>query len=143
MSAPPQPPNCPWFSYVGGALYLLRFPADVDDAGTQDFIDASEAWLRELDQPVAWLIDCRDLKASSAPAHRRKMLADYEKRVAQFSKKYFVGGAFIIDNSLVRGVLTAIYWINPPVYPYKIFATEEQAREWACQQLKKHGAPLP
>ena len=45
------------------------------------------------------------------------------------------GSAFVISSTLVRGILTAIYWVAPPVYPCDLFAYFDAACRWSLGQL--------
>ena len=50
-------------------------------------------------------------------------------------RMYLAGEATVIRNVLIRGVLTAIYWLAPPGYPNKVFSDVSDAETWALEQL--------
>jgi hypothetical protein len=70
-----------------------------------------------------------------ANAFQRKLQAEWIKDNLETVKQKTAGMAFVIQSSLVRGALTAIFWIQPLPVPYVIVATREQAEAWARQQL--------
>ena len=49
---------------------------------------------------------------------------------------------FVIPSSLIRGTLTAVFWIAPMPMPTSVHETLEQALDWAITTLDKHGEPI-
>lgn len=46
-----------------------------------------------------------------------------------------VGTALIFESTLMRGMLTAILWIQQPKYPTKVFASVMEASDWGRELL--------
>jgi len=42
----------------------------------------------------------------------------------------------IFDNPLLRGMLTAMFWIRKPEYPTRVYATPEEGLTWADTRIK-------
>ena len=61
------------------------------------------------------------------PPEIRKMQAEWLEQNQEYMKRSVLGIAFVIDNKLVRGALTAIFWVSRPPVPYRVFATLEEA----------------
>ena len=70
-----------------------------------------------------------------ANAIQRQLQAEWIKQNLETVKLKTAGMAFVIQSTLVRGALTAIFWIQPLPVPYVIVATREQAEAWARRQL--------
>ena len=47
----------------------------------------------------------------------------------------------VVPSPTVRGVLTAIFWIEPPPVPHKIFGTTGEATTWARARARSMRAP--
>jgi len=45
----------------------------------------------------------------------------------------------VCRSPFTRGIVTAVHWITPPVYPYKIFGNRREGERWARQQLITRG----
>ena len=79
-----------------------------------------------------------DAKQASLPgiAHQ-KMQAQWLKENEKMMIDYCAGTAYIISNSLIRGVLKAIFAFQKQPVPYRICSTMEEAKAWVKQQLEK------
>lgn len=81
------------------------------------------------------------LKATSpVSASQRKLQAEWMARTFQRSAQTLVGMAFVIDNIVVRGVLTAILWLQKMPCEYAVFGTRGEAEHWADSKLSPEGA---
>lgn len=89
------------------------------------FFAKSEAILRR-GQPYVTITDasaCRELPNAMV----RKELAEWSKKFDPLMKRYTVGSAIVITSPLVRGGLTALFWLAPPPYPQQVVATVTEA----------------
>lgn len=86
-------------------------------------------------EPFAWVVD--STRVSFADAKIRQLTAEHEERTKEHKRRYNCGTGFVIQSGLVRGILTAVFWLSPPAYPYQVFANCEAARAWALNQLGK------
>lgn len=73
----------------------------------------------------------------------RRALADWNTKVEPLMKQYTLGSAIVITSPLVRGGLTALFWLAPPPYPQEVVATVEQALEVVSRFYGASGRPLP
>lgn len=74
------------------------------------FFAKSEAVLRRR-QPYVTITDataCRELPNAMV----RKALADWSKEFDPLMKQYTLGSAIVITSPLVRGGLTALFWLD-------------------------------
>lgn len=78
-----------------------------------------------------------------APATQRKYAADFVKRNAALSQSASLGTASVTPSSIVRGILTAIFWISPSPTPSVFFATRDDAYLHAIGVLEGARVPLP
>ena len=67
----------------------------------------------------------------SSTAKQRRMFAEAEQRMQEYDRVLCAGTAFVLTSTVMRGVVTAIYWMAPPVYPYAFFPSRDAATVWA------------
>lgn len=81
------------------------------------------------------MLDARDANQMSA-AHRKRV-AEWLTLHREELRRYHVALAFVSGSALIRGVLTAIYWLHPPPYPYKMFGALDEAKAWALEMVRE------
>ncbi len=125
----------PWVDDSEAPLYVMTYPPQNTD---QDLIDRHAEigeWYKTVDKPIAWVVDCTNI--AKAPATQRKIVSNHEKMTKPYAERFNAGVGIVITSDWVRGLLTAIFWISPPPYAYKVFATKEQAKIWAKEKLTR------
>lgn len=65
----------------------------------------------------------------------QKMQGDWLKENEEVMKKYCSGTAYIIVNTIIRGVLKTIFKFQKQPVPYHICSNIEEAELWINQQL--------
>lgn len=131
----PLPRAHPWLSEIEPALFCQTIPPTLVDAELAVFIEAVEALVGAQRGPFAWVVMADAMISTSA--RQRKMFADAEVRMQPQDRKFCAGTAIVLTSSVIRGVVTAIYWITPPVYPYTLCSSRDEALAWARQKLQE------
>lgn len=106
-------------------LVLNIIPERIRAEHLPAFFASSEAILLRR-QPYVTITDasvCRELPNAMV----RKELADWSKKFDMLMKRYTVGSAIVVTSPLVRGGLTALFWLAPPPYPQQAVATLTEA----------------
>jgi len=83
--------------------------------------------------PYAVVNDAR--QAPPPSAHQRQMVSAQMARLDAYTREYCAGFAFVFDSALMRGIMTAIFWVNKPGYPTNVFGDVGSATEWCSTQL--------
>jgi hypothetical protein len=65
----------------------------------------------------------------------RNALAEHLKRFHEFGVRWNVGSALIVPNPWLRGLVTAVTWLSPPKFPYRLCSEPIEAERWAKKQL--------
>jgi hypothetical protein len=92
-------------------------------------------------QPNVTILDARH--SARTPAVQRKKQADWIKQHEAELRRYSCGTAFVITSALIRGVLTAILWLQPMPQAHTVVGSLDEAERWARAQLDRRGAGAP
>ncbi len=130
-----------WLSELAPGLYAQTFPQALSDDELAVFLEALESLVAAQRTPFAWVVMADALMQSSAK--QRKAFAEAEKRMREQDRTLCAGTAFVLTSAIARGAVTAVYWLSPPVYPYAICKTFEDARAWAVTKLEARRALDP
>ncbi len=122
-------------------IVVVTFDGPSTDAEFRAYLDDMTRLVVARREPNVTILDAR--AAGSTPATQRRMQADWlEKHDAEL-RRYSAGTAFIITSAMVRGILTAILWLQPMAAPHVVVATFEEAEAWAREQLRARGVAAP
>lgn len=113
-------------------LLLVRFGPDWT---AQDFSGYLHWYLLRLQRRQRLAIVFDAVKARPPTALERRQQADFLREHEGLLRLYCTGAAFVISSTMIRGALTAIFWIQPPVYEYTVLPTVVEATAWARQRL--------
>lgn len=115
-------------------LISYTAPAEVSDDEMREVMRES-ATLRALGQLHALLLDVR--ATSSLTPVQRKMITDSMGENPEMQREITAGVALVFSSPILRGILTAIYWVRPAVVPTRVFATPDAAATWLLGELHK------
>jgi hypothetical protein len=117
----------PYLRQSGGIVWATPPSAQVEGA--------VELVLAELEAQLARAVPyvlVFDLSRAAIPdAVQRQKLAAHVRDNDEAIRRWVRGLGVVLTSSLVRGVVTAIFWFSPPPVPSKIFSTRAEAAEWA------------
>lgn len=121
-------------------LVIVTFTGVATDAEFRDYLAGMTEMLQRR-QVNAVILDSR--RAAQTPPVQRKLQADWLKEHEPLLRRYSAGTAFIITSGLIRGILTAILWLQPLAGPHTVVATMEEAERWCAERLREHGLTMP
>jgi hypothetical protein len=130
-------PNHKWLSVIETPLYGQKLPSDGTDEELAAMLAEVERITMTINSPIGWVTDISNILR--ATPRQRKMYAESDRRLKPYDERWASGTAIICSGSLTRGIVTAVHWITPPVYPYKIFSNRHEGERWARQQLINRG----
>ncbi len=120
-----------------GNVLLVTFFGHATDEQYKAHLDAMDAVVernsRQMGKRWGVIIDATRWLRSNAS--QRKMHADWMKKHEQLMRQRTAGIAFAIDNTFVRGGLTAVLWLAPLPCPHTIVKDLAEALAWVEQQL--------
>jgi hypothetical protein len=124
----------PWVLLTHAPVYVMRFPADPDNDTLDALCAARERWAKFAAHPCAWVADMSQLRAMPS-AHQRRVFADHLTRFAPHDVAWNHGSAIVAPNPIVKGALTAVFWMAPPKFPNQVFSSFDDALAWATARL--------
>lgn len=122
----------PWVEEEG-RLFTMRFPAIPNIEEFVGFTNATHAFYSRNKDNFAWVVDGGGIQVHGA--QYRKVLSDGLERDRAHLGRYCCGMGIVVPNPLARGAAIAIMWVSPPSFPYRLFAEEPPAHDWAIEQL--------
>jgi hypothetical protein len=122
-------------------IVVVRFERSWTEGEFDAYLEAMETAVLSRREPTVTILDARDAMATPA-TQRRKQAAWLQKNEAVL-RRYSLGTAFVITSPVVRGILTAILWIQPMPAPHVVVATPPEAERWATARLDERRAISP
>lgn len=123
----------PWVDDTWAPLYIAATPAVIEDSTLEAFLQAQLLFLTHADHPYAWVAIFD--RITSFSAKQRAMVAEAEKKTKLSERRWNAGQGYVLTSAFGRGVLKAMQWLSPPVYPYCVVETREEAMRWCTAQL--------
>lgn len=127
-------PVGPFLTLRADRIFLMDFGDSPNDTQLDEHRDAFTRWCDANVRPVGGIVFLRRLLTGTAK-QRRKM-AELEKRLEDHDAKYVKAIGIVAPNAMTRGLVTAVFWLKPPVYPYQMFATFEEAIAWVEAEMR-------
>jgi hypothetical protein len=113
-------------------LLRLRYVGDYSDAELSEFLHKLDAVL-ELPGRKVCLFDLRE--ATTGSATQRQLQGGWIVKQEKLLAREFAAAAIVTDSAIIRGAVTAIFWIRPLPFPTKVTATVRSAEEWLAPYL--------
>lgn len=123
----------PWLDYGLAPVLVMRFPSAGTDVEVRAMYAAIEAFYAINTKPFVWVIDAMSL-AQVLPS-QRKIAAMHHARMSAYLAKYCRGSAFCAPSMVVRGFITAAFWLQTPAYEYTVVGGFETGMAWAWSKL--------
>lgn len=115
-------------------LFIITFVGVPTDAQFDAYL-AHLARITVKLEPRALIFDAS--ASGPTPAAHRKRMADWMKQYEPHIRANTVGAAFVLPSAIMRGVLTAILWVQPMACPHNVVASLGEAKLWAKDMVDK------
>ena len=103
---------------------------------TIEELDESLERLDAMYQRDGWRVLIIEVDAGvTLDAALRRRQADWMTRQRATIQRGCAGIAFVLPSRLLRGMLTAILWIQPLPAPHRVVGTTEEAETWCHARL--------
>lgn len=124
----------PWIDTSRAPLYVLKFPASTTDDELIACCDAREVWADRARYPVTWVVDMSAVR--TVTPRQRQIFGAHLGRMDKHNFTYNRGASLIVPNAVIRGMVTAAFWIKPPRFPHRLFSNRGEGLRWAEEQLR-------
>jgi hypothetical protein len=127
-------------------ILLVEFPekrfADEDNRALLDHLEALMNDALRTGEKLFFITDLT-LMREFAPALQRQYTGQWIKRTADLARATSVGGAQVTPSAVLRGIITAVFWIHPPPTPSVSVATRSEAMTIGIERLEAEHVVLP
>ena len=123
-----------WIDESRAPLYLLKFPTSTTDEELIACCEAREVWAERVRYPVAWVVDLSRIR--TVTARQRQIFGAHLGRMERHNLAYNRGASLIVPSAVLRGMVTAAFWLRPPRFPHRMFASRAEGLRWAAEQLR-------
>ncbi len=121
-------------------LVLVRPRGKATDAEVEALL---AAFKRPLNRREKYVEIFDGTHADPGSPTQRRRIADWMRAHTSLISTYSLGTAIVIPSALVRGALTAVFWIQPMPCPYTVVSTMAEAEAWAEEKLRAAGLAVP
>ena len=86
-----------------------------------------------IEKPYVMLFDFG--KSKYIKSEYRIKVGQWMKESQQHLAEYCKGVAYVTDSTLHKFVLQAVFFIQPPAYPYTIVTDQEKGLKWLAEKM--------
>jgi hypothetical protein len=127
-------------------ILVVEFPekrfADEDNRALLGHFEALMNDALRTSEKLFFVTDL-SLMREFAPALQRQYTGQWIKRTSDLARATSVGGAQVTPSAVLRGIITAIFWIHPPPTPAVCVATRAEAMMVGIERLEAQRVALP
>jgi hypothetical protein len=120
-------------------IVLIEFPEKrVADADLHAVLGHIESLLSEAvkNKEKVFVITDLTVMREITPASQRQFAAEWIKRTASLNRAASLGGATVTPSPILRGIITAVYWLQPSPSPTFPVATRHEAMLKGIEMLE-------
>lgn len=131
----PPPIDHPWVNSLRSPIYEVTFPKSPSQEDFRGYFRAIESWSKGVTQRVVWLMD--GSQVTGVTASQRAEFAAFLQRMHAFDQRQSHATALVLNSALVRGIVTAVFWLHRPPYMTHVCESLEEARAWASTRARE------
>lgn len=121
------------FDFSDPQIFRVTFDGPHTDAEFLEYLAESGRHAHARTGRAVVLIDAR--KAAPMNARQRKQQADWQREHERVLRENTLGTAFVVSNTITRGLLTAIFWLQPLPHEHVVTQSMEEAERWCRARL--------
>ncbi len=120
-------------------ILVIEFPekkfSDEDNRGLLAHLEELMNDCSRTGEKLFFITDLTSMR-EFAPAVQRQYTGNWIKRTTNLARMTSVGGAQVTPSAVLRGIITAIFWIHPPPTPAVCVATRAEAMKVGIERLE-------
>lgn len=114
-------------NYDEWPIVQVESPSKVTDEEMAIHLEEFANQIKRRDESCVVVLDLRVCEKLSVT--QRKMIT--QSMLKMDARNRMIGCAMVFESTLLRGMLTEMFWMHRPRYPTRIFTTMDEANEWA------------
>lgn len=114
-----------------------------DTASAEALGWVEELWKRTPAGAKSFMLTDLSRMKEAAPASQRKYAADFMERNRALKLRASVGGAIVATSAIVRGLITAVFWLRPSPVETRVVTTRKDGLLLGLGLLEASCPPLP
>lgn len=122
-------------------LLYVRFRGSADVAIWDGYLEALTRVITQRPGKRVMIMDATECGMVSAAARRKQ--AEWMAKYDDNTRMFTMGIAFVLPSPLLRGALTAVFWLQPLPCPYAVVKDVPTAMERCEAWLLPHGLKIP
>jgi hypothetical protein len=119
-----------WLLAVIGKVRVTCFTKVLDEPNFAKYCSTLARHLDELPVDRAWGVLHEVVGRGDMNAKRRKTLGEVLSSRREKLARINSGFVMVTSSSVMRGILTAVFWFAPPPYPWLIAPTARDGLRW-------------
>ena len=116
-------------------LVMKAPPGSISDADLRTVMDHFTAEITERGGDFVFVNDLSNSPAITAT--QRQMLVEEMQRVEQLPNVRQLAVAMVFTSAIMRGMLTAVFWMRKPKHETEIFGSAGEALAWARERIAR------
>jgi hypothetical protein len=127
----------------GPVVYTRLFGTQTDDEFVEYHERVRVAMVEALSQGrrTVTILDLSEARALTA--RQREMQMEWSSQTDALFREVSLGIVFVVASAVVRGVLTALFWIRRVPVPHVIARDLDEALSWAMARCREAGETVP
>jgi SpoIIAA-like len=121
------------FDHSQAPVIVIHLHGEMTDDEFRDYLAETLRIMLASDK-IVLMVDARE--AAGASRAQRRMQADWMKANETVTKAHVVAMVFVVNSAFIRGILTAILWLQPLPIPHQVFKKMPDAMSWAHSALR-------
>ena len=118
---------------------MVTFTGKATEAEFDDYLRRVSGY-HARNETFATVLDTT--RSGGMPPTQRRKQAEWMRENEGALRRWSAGTAFVVQSAIVRGVLTAILWMQPIPQEHVVVATRAEGVRWAREQLRKRGVTV-
>jgi hypothetical protein len=116
------------YTHKDGELVIVTPPVPVSDHAVERLLAELVSHLQR-GEPYALVFDLT--RAEMPSALQRKRLSQHMVTHQKDIQRQVRGMALVANSVALRGIATAVFWVSPPPFEWRVFDALDAARSWA------------
>jgi hypothetical protein len=122
------------------AVFTLP-PTALTDEALEALIANLQGILRRRDKHLV-LMDCLAVEHSANARQRARLAMFLQEPEARSLSSFKIADVVLLRSAIVRGAITAIFWVSPPASPIKLCGDGDEALPFIRQRFREEGLTL-